>query len=312
MVDLGYNNEIKTMKGIKAAISRHKNDLRIYETISLKKLFGNSKKLEPVKLEPNTPPIISQTKDDIYLKRFITYYKKFIGRYIKLDTETLSKFITESLNTWKDKESKSLKELSKMDYKEQFMESIKIYQNVFDGMKNDIWGLNRIEEIEKGLKSAIAYQKTNERIYDKIDFKFNNGVNNNNDIDITTNEKEEDTIEIIEKPKYTTYHKSNINLFKKFILRNLKIDVTELETIIGDSLEIWQNNENKNPLEFSKMQPTREKFEESLKIYREIYKKITHMGIYGSPEQIEKSIKSAISYHKTSERIYEAISISIS
>ncbi len=311
MVDLGYNDEIKTQRGIKSAISRHKTDLRVFESVSLKFMFDKEKKTEPIKPEPNISPIISTAKDDIYLKRFITYYKKFIGRYIKLDTETLRNILTESLNTWRDKEGKTLKDLSKMSNKDQFLESIKIYQNVFDGMKSDIWGLNRTEEIEKGLRMALAFQKTSERVYDTISIKLNSGIDKSNDFNNLTNEKEEETIEIIEKPKHTAYHKSNINLFKKFILRNLKIDVAELETIIGESLEIWQNIENKNPFEFSKMQP-REKFDEAVKIYREIYKKSTQMGMYGSPEQVEKAIKSAISYHKTSERIYEAISISIS
>jgi hypothetical protein len=224
----------------------------------------------------------------------------------------LCKIIADSLNTWEDNEGKSLKELSKMGYKEQFMESIKIFQTVFDLMKSDIWGLNRTEEIEKGLKSALAYMKTNERIYDKIEIKFSNGIDKNNGLDKRTSEKEEETIEIIDtQADYSSYQKTNINMFKKFILRNLKVDIDVLENAIGESLDIWQENENKNPYEFSKMH-SREKFDESLKIYREIYKKLIQMGIYGSPEQIEKSIKTAISYHKTSERIYETIPISIS
>jgi ribosomal protein L31E len=311
--NLGFSSEKEIKKGIKSAISRHKTDLRIFSTFSLKNLFDKPNEPKSIKPEPKTPAVvISKKKDDVYLKRFITYYKKFIGRYIKLDNETLFRIIADSLNTWEDNEGKSLKELSKMGYKEQFMESIKIFQTVFDLMKSDIWGLNRTEEIEKGLKSALAYMKTNERIYDKIEIKFSNGIDKNNGLDKRTSEKEEETIEIIDtQADYSSYQKTNINMFKKFILRNLKVDIDVLENTIGESLDIWQENENKNPYEFSKMH-SREKFDESLKIYREIYKKLIQMGIYGSPEQIEKSIKTAISYHKTSERIYETIPISIS
>ncbi|MCP4763592.1 MAG: hypothetical protein GY870_17605, partial [archaeon] len=161
------------------------------------------------------------------------------------------------------------------------------------------------EEIEKALRKAVGYTKINLRISDSIPIE----------IDGRTKLKSKDKIEqedkgaIKSKSTYDAYQKGIVNNIKKCMIRYMKMDTKILSTVIEGAVMKWKEDSFKSCKEFAKMDPS-DQFRESIKIYDLIYRKMTYEGM-GVHEDIEKAIRSALGFHKTSLRISETIPVEI-